>query len=68
MENNGSIKYKDIINMERPVHDGDEFEAKHPRMSRQARAKIFAPFAALKGHDEAINSTGASHIENVLNE
>ena len=40
--------YKDIINKERPVHINDDFSIKHPKMSKGDRAKIFAPFAALK--------------------
>ena len=54
-------EYKDIIDKELPVHDGDEFEARHPKMSRENRAKIFAPFAALKGYEEAIDDTAESH-------
>ena len=54
-------EYKDIIDKERPVHNGDEFEARHPKMSRENRAKIFAPFAALKGYEEAIDDTAESH-------
>ena len=54
-------EYKDIIDKERPVHDGDEFEARHPKMSRENRAKIFAPFAALKGYEEAIDETAKNH-------
>ena len=57
-------KYKDIMDEERPVHDGDAFEARHPRMPREARAKIFAPFAALKGYEEAIDDTTVSHNSN----
>jgi hypothetical protein len=40
-------KYDDIINLERP-------KSNRPSMSRADRAKIFMPFAALKGYDEAI--------------
>ncbi len=57
----GIEKYKDIINKERPRHDGDEFEARHPHMSREQRAKIFAPFAALKGYEEAIESSSQQY-------
>lgn len=46
-------KYDDIINMQYPRRDWN-FEMKHPRMSMQDRAKIFAPFAALRGFEEAI--------------
>ncbi len=59
--NDSTYKYNDIIDKNRPVHDGDAFEARHPHMSREARAKIFAPFAALKGYEEAIDDTSESH-------
>ncbi len=45
-------KYDDIINNEYPLKNSDII--KHPRMSIQDRAKIFAPFAALKGYEEEI--------------
>ncbi len=44
--------YDDIIYMEYPLKSSDKI--KHPRMSTADRAKIFAPFAALKGYEEAI--------------
>ncbi|MCR4716935.1 MAG: hypothetical protein K5656_07115 [Lachnospiraceae bacterium] len=46
--------YSDIINLSRPIHNDDAFMRKHPPMSIENRAKIFAPFAALKRYDEAI--------------
>lgn len=45
-------KYNDIIQMEYPLKNADLM--KHPRMKAEDRAKIFAPFAALKGYEEAI--------------
>ena len=56
-----SHEYDDIINKCRPEHNGDDFDIKHPKMSSGARAKIFAPFAALKGHNEALEETGRTH-------
>lgn len=47
-------KYDDIINMEYPLKNADAI--KHPRMLIEDRAKIFAPFAALKGYEDAINA------------
>lgn len=44
-----SQKYADILQMERP-----EPSAKHPRMSLGSRAKIFSPFAALRGFDDEL--------------
>lgn len=40
-------KYEDIIGRKPP-------ELRHPRMPRQDRAKLFAPFAALNGHGQAL--------------
>lgn len=45
-------KYGDIIEMERP--QTEESLHKHPRMTLQNRAKIFSPFAALRGYDEQL--------------
>lgn len=45
-------KYDDIIYREYPPKSSDII--KHPRMRVEDRAKIFAPFAALKGYEEAI--------------
>lgn len=45
-------KYADILHMERP--QSEESLRKHPRMTLQNRAKIFPPFAALRGYDEQL--------------
>ena len=45
-------KYADILPMERP--QSEESLRKHPRMTLQNRAKIFSPFAALRGYDEQL--------------
>lgn len=47
-------KYDDILHTEYPLKNSDII--KHPRMSIEDRAKIFAPFAALKGYEEAISA------------
>jgi hypothetical protein len=41
---------------------------KHPRMSMQDRAKIFHPFAALRGHAEALDATAEKKQDAVENE
>lgn len=41
--------YEDIINL--PHHRS----SKHPHMARYDRAAQFSPFAALTGHDDAVN-------------
>ena len=49
--------YDDIINL--PHHVSE----KHPQMSMLQRAAQFAPFAALTGHDKAIEETAELHEE-----
>ena len=53
-----SQKYADILQMERP-----EPSAKHPRMSLGSRAKIFSPFAALRGFDDDLAEEGAQTLK-----
>ena len=50
-------KYSDILHLSRP-----EPPVKHPRMALSNRAKIFSPFAALRGFDDEISSEGASKL------
>jgi len=47
--------YEALLGAERPVHDQDAFSAKHPPMPREKRAKLFAPFDALTGYNEALD-------------
>lgn len=54
--------YDDIINM--PHHTSEI----HPRMTLEARAAQFAPFAALSGHSNAIMKTAAMHIDSFENQ
>ena len=44
-------EYEDIINIKYP------FASKHPKMSMEARAGQFSPFAALTGYEDAIIET-----------
>lgn len=53
--------YEDIINLPYPRNDWN-FLIKHPRMSIENRAKIFAPFAALRGHSDAIAETAEKKL------
>ena len=54
--------YNDIIGLRRPAHDGDAFSRRHPKMAQLNRAKIFAPFAALSGYDEAVRSKQVPYV------
>jgi hypothetical protein len=59
--------YKDIIDLPYPRNDWN-FMMKHPRMKVEDRAKIFHPFAALRGHAEALDATAELKREAVANE
>ena len=49
--------YRDVFLKGRPVHDrNDSFYARHPPMPPSRWAKIFSPFDALKGFDDAVSS------------
>ena len=53
-----SFKYFTIYEKGKTVHEKyDTFSIKHPAMDLGRRAKIFAPFDALKGFNEAISTT-----------
>ncbi len=54
---NVAQKYADILHLSRP-----EPPVKPPRMALSNRAKIFSPFAALRGFDDEISSEGASKL------
>lgn len=59
--------YKDIIDLPYPRNDRN-FIMKHPRMNVEDRAKIFHPFAALRGHAEALDATAERKQDAVANE
>ena len=59
--------YKDIIDLPYPHNDWN-FLMKHPRMSMTDRVKIFHPFAALRGHAEALDATAERKQDAVENE
>ena len=59
--------YTDIIDLPYP-RDNWNFLMKHPRMSMEDRAKIFHPFAALRGHSEALDATAEQKKDSVANE
>lgn len=51
-----SQKYADLLPLSRP-------EPIKPRMSVSNRAKIFSPFAALRGYEEEIAAEGLEHTK-----
>lgn len=51
------FRYREILLKGKPKHDKtDAFLIRHPSMDVGKRAKIFAPFDALKGFNEAVAS------------
>ena len=56
--------YKEAARRGRPQHgELDEFRRKHPAMDVGKRAKIFAPFAALRGFEMEIEETAEAHVK-----
>ena len=56
MEQTVESKYRFAYEQGRPIHGAyDEFSLRHPKMRLSQRAKIFSPFSALKGFEEAID-------------
>ena len=49
------MKYSDLLPLSRP-------DPIKPRMTIQNRAKIFSPFAALRGYEDEIASEGKDHL------
>ena len=57
MNPSAEVKYAHAFERERPAHDvWDDFSYRHPKMKPVQRAKIFAPFAALRGFDLRLES------------
>ena len=52
------FKYAELAKAGRPKHEKfDDFWLRHPPMDLNRRAKIFAPFDALKGYKELIKAS-----------
>lgn len=62
-----NFKYMDAFLKGRPKHEKfDAFWRKHPTMDFGHRAKIFSPFDALKGFDEAIGSKEVRYVDKTI--
>ena len=58
------FRYRDVLKQGKPQHTPDDaFYIRHPPMSRAKRAKIFAPFDALRGFGDAVRSKEVSYVE-----
>lgn len=63
MEMPQGFRYRDTFLKGRPRHEGwDAFTIRHPPMPVSKWTKIFAPFDALRGFGELLDSTGRTGI------
>ena len=65
------FRYREVLLRGKPVHDRfDSFSIRHPSMPLEKRAKIFSPFDALKGFNEAISEKNIiyEHRKNLSDE
>ena len=58
------FKYRDVFLAGRPRHGRlDDFSLRHPKMEPGKRAKIFAPFDALRGFSFAIREKNVRYVD-----
>ena len=66
MRRTAEQKYPHAFYSDRPKHDlPDDFAIRHPKMSLSQRAKIFSPFSALRGFEEAIDSKLETYVSKI---
>ena len=60
------FRYREVFLRGKPQHERfDEFGARHPKMTCGKRAKIFAPFDALKGFNEAVSAKDVVYVDRI---
>ena len=58
------FKYLEVLRKGKPKHDRlDDFSVRHPKMDCGKRAKIFAPFDALRGFNFAISRKEVLYVD-----
>ena len=61
------FRYRDVFLKGKPRHDRyDAFRIRHPQMDVGKRAKIFAPFDALRGFDFAIMCKNELYVDKMV--
>ena len=61
------FKYREVFLKGKPRHDRyDSFRIRHPKMDPGKRAKLFAPFDALRGFDFAILMKNEVYTDRVI--
>lgn len=62
-----NFRYREVFLKGKPRHDRcDPFRIKHPSMDLGKRAKIFAPFDALKGFKEAVAAKDILYEDRII--
>ena len=62
-----NFRYRDVFLKGKPRHDRcDAFRSRHPSMDVGKRAKIFAPFDALRGFDFAIMCKNELYVDKTV--
>ena len=57
------FEYIEVVRTGKPVHEQyDSFWIKHPPMDLSRRAKIFSPFDALRGFNEAVSAKEVLYV------
>ena len=57
-------QYRIALALGRPKHERtDDFSLRHPPMQLEQRAKIFSPFSALRGFEQAIDEKRRLYVE-----
>ena len=57
--------YREVFLRGRPEHGDDGFWEEHPRMEREKRAKLFAPFDALDGYGDALRMKNTVYADKI---
>ena len=61
------FRYREVFLKGKPQHDRqDPFRIRHPGMDRGKRAKIFAPFDALRGFGEAVAEKDVLYEDRII--
>lgn len=61
-----NFRYREAFMRGRPQHARfDDFGARHPKMTCAKRAKIFSPFDALAGFNEAVSAKEVPYVEQI---
>ena len=64
MDETAAAKYENAFHQHRPEHAlCDDFSLRHPKMPLGQRAKIFSPFSALRGFEQAIDEKRCLYVE-----